>query len=229
MSYIDQLALRYAGAFAGEQADDPIFVKQETLSAPNIDMDQRVVSGMVTTTTVGNMPLIAPGPAIDTTRFWGNETIGKAGTRSVFFNHKHEDLPVGKCITIQAKDDGLWTRTYITRTGIGNDLLTLIQEGCLRGLSIGMKCHEVREPTREDVTRYRIINPDAMVLVRATMLEYSIVGLPDVPDTLLDRMLTRSLISRPGAVYFGLKTTPEREVWPTHITTEMDGAIVSEV
>ncbi len=59
----------------------------------------------------------------------------------LLLGHQHkttvDSLPIGKCIDYKFHDDGLWTKYYVTRRPIGDDILILLDEGILKGLSMG--------------------------------------------------------------------------------------------
>jgi HK97 family phage prohead protease len=60
----------------------------------------------------------------------------------LLLGHQHktisyESLPIGKCLEIEPRDEGLWTKFYISKRPLGNEVLTLLDEGILRGLSAG--------------------------------------------------------------------------------------------
>jgi HK97 family phage prohead protease len=44
---------------------------------------------------------------------------------------------VGKLVAAEERPEGLWTRYQVARTAAGDDLLTLVKEGMVTGLSIG--------------------------------------------------------------------------------------------
>jgi HK97 family phage prohead protease len=51
--------------------------------------------------------------------------------------HQHKSLPVGKCLNIEVKPEGLWGEFYIAKTKTGDEILELVKSGCLRGFSAG--------------------------------------------------------------------------------------------
>jgi len=59
----------------------------------------------------------------------------------LLLGHQHkttrDSLPIGRCIAIEPREEGLWAKFYLATTPVGEECLTLINEGCLRGLSAG--------------------------------------------------------------------------------------------
>lgn len=204
------------------EGDDWITLKRGVLAEPKIDRDQRTVAGMMTTTNVGIDGLIVPGAALDLSYFWGDSS--GVGLRSVYFNHDYDQLPIGKCVSMSAKDEGIFVRTFITRTGIGDDLLTLIEEGCMNGLSSGMRVKEVSPPTGAERKRWGVQDADAQTVRRALLLEYSVVSMPADGESQLDNLLCRNAITRASAEFFGLKGAGTRKVWG--VTMDTDTAII---
>jgi phage head maturation protease len=51
--------------------------------------------------------------------------------------HQHKSRPIGKCVDMQFRDDGIWAKFQLANTQTGDELLTLFHEGCLRGFSAG--------------------------------------------------------------------------------------------
>jgi hypothetical protein len=140
----------------------PRDVKVRGTMAPTIDRDRREISGLVTTTTIGIDGLILPASALDLSYFWGTDV--DPGVRAVYYNHDYDALPVGKCITLKVQGDDLWCRTYVSRTGIGDSILTLVEEGILNGQSTGTRVRASSAPTAEERTRWNVNDRDAEVI-----------------------------------------------------------------
>lgn len=51
--------------------------------------------------------------------------------------HQRERLPVGRATKLEERDDGLYAEFYVSRTAAGDELLTLIRDKAVDGLSIG--------------------------------------------------------------------------------------------
>ena len=52
--------------------------------------------------------------------------------------HSHKSLPVGKILEVKIfPEEGVWSKFYITKNVIGDEILTLANEGCLNGVSPG--------------------------------------------------------------------------------------------
>lgn len=93
----------------------------------------------------------------------------KANT-TVFYEHKHDQPPVGKILNAGTDEKGLWVEVMISKTRA--DIWQLIQEGILSKFSIGGKLKEASKMYNRETNReFNQIND-------LEILEVSIVGLP---------------------------------------------------
>ena len=53
--------------------------------------------------------------------------------------HDHESLPIGRAVSLTDTERGLETELRISKTQAGDEVLELIRDGALRGLSVGFK------------------------------------------------------------------------------------------
>src|SRR5215475_3249521 len=57
----------------------------------------------------------------------------------LLFSHEHRSQSVGVATDLREEDDGLHAAFYVSATTLGNDLLTLVKDHALDGLSIGFE------------------------------------------------------------------------------------------
>lgn len=108
-------------------------------------------------------------------------TIDHNGPRVKTLMHHDPVMIVGKPSVIHEDDEGLYTETKVSRTAIGEDLLTLVEDGVIDEMSIGFI------PIREKFDK----DADANLIQEVKLVEYSFV----------------TLASNPGARVEGLKGT----------------------
>jgi HK97 family phage prohead protease len=86
--------------------------------------------------------------------------------------HAHEDLPIGRAVTLTETAEGLRADLLVSDTTAGRDVLTLVRDGVATGLSVGfVPLIDQWNTDRTHVTR-----------VRASLVEISIVAFPAYPD-----------------------------------------------
>jgi HK97 family phage prohead protease len=90
----------------------------------------------------------------------------------VLATHDHEDLPVGRAITLTEMPAGLKTELRVSQTRRGDELLELVKDGAVTGLSVGFVPVEDRwNPARTVVER-----------IRAKLVELSLTAFPQYQD-----------------------------------------------
>jgi hypothetical protein len=93
---------------------------------------------------------------------------------AVFYEHKHDQPPIGKVLDAGVDDNGLWVEVMVSKTK--PDIWQLIQEGILSKFSIGGK---VKTSKKEmDKTSGKEFN----LITGMDLFEVSIVGLPANPQ-----------------------------------------------
>lgn len=196
------------------RGDGQTAVRQLVMGSMAVDREARMVSGMVTTATKPGLDgLVVPASAFDLSYFWGDPMNGIPGLKTVYWNHDTE-TPIGTCQALAMRKNGeaLFARTYVSRTPLGEDVLTMLEEGVVRGFSCGFRINEMTAPTGPEVQRW----PDAEYVVRsALLLEYSIVSQPADPGSQVmadperaysdtERLVTRGKVSRAVAERLGM-------------------------
>lgn len=153
---------------------------KSVIKTPTVDMDNRLIQGVVTTDSVDmDGEVVVPG-GIDTTYFTGADDA--SGVRTVYYDHDYS-RPIGTCRNMKATDEGIYAVTYIAKTAFGDELLTMVNEGIVRGQSIGFRRMDSGNPTFEETAKYG--SDCKRVTRKSLMLEYSIVAMPCNPDAML--------------------------------------------
>lgn len=70
--------------------------------------------------------------------------------------HDHQVLPVGRAQLLREQRDGLYCELRISNTSLGDDVLALVNDGVLDGLSIGFEPIEADTSTRDVVIHTEI-------------------------------------------------------------------------
>jgi len=187
-------------AFCGDRHSKSV---RHTLKNVAIDHDQRLVKGIIAADVIDlEREVIIPkglryGP--------GHYFMGT--TKAVYLDHSWADknapaserMPVAVCRRIEDQGDHLFAQTRITKLTIGDEILTLIEEEALRGLSVGVIGDDEGPPTSYELKRYG--DTCQNVIRTGDMLEYSIVSMPCNPSAVL-KCLTENRIRRATASIF---------------------------
>jgi len=90
----------------------------------------------------------------------------------VLATHDHEDLPIGRAITLAETPAGLEAELRVSQTRRGDEVLELVKDGAVTGLSVGFVPVEDRwNPARTVVER-----------VKAKLVELSLTAFPQYAD-----------------------------------------------
>lgn len=200
--FAEQIKRHHSRSAELGDGDDVIAIRS-MLEGVTIDRDQRIVKGIVTTDSPDLDDEVVVPDGLDMSYFPGR-------VKAVYLNHNYSDLPVATCRRLVKADRGMYCSTFITKRGIGDDLLTAIEEEAVRGFSIGFKVLEATSPSPEEQRRYGAAVDT--VIRRAKLLEYSIVSMPANPDALMS-LVGKSKIRRASAVAFGMPDSAERKMF----------------
>jgi len=198
--FAEQIKQHHASTAAIGDGDEVLSVKS-ILTDVSIDRAQRIVKGIVTTDSPDLDDEVVLPDGLDTSYFPGQ-------VKAVYLNHNYNDLPVGTCRRMFRSGNGYICQTFITRRGIGDDLITAIEDESIRGFSIGFKVLEATAPTPEEQRRYGAAVDT--VIRKAKLLEYSIVSMPANPDAIM-QLAFKGKIRRSSAIAFGVPDSPERK------------------
>ncbi len=86
--------------------------------------------------------------------------------------HDHETLPIGRAMSFMDTDKGLTTELRVSRTKAGDDVLELIKDGALSGISVGF----VPIEDRWDSLKTRVQR------IKAKLVELSLTAFPAYAD-----------------------------------------------
>lgn len=170
-----------------------LMVKTMTIKTPTVKIDKRLIAGLVSTEGVDMDGDVVLQDGIDTGYFWDADE--DSGVRTVYLDHDYS-TPVGTCRNLTLRSDGLYGTTYVTRLPIGDEVLTLVDEGIMRGQSIGFRVLDASEPTAEERLRYG--SKCQRVIRKSTLLEYSVTAMPCNPGATLQlaSLVEKSRISK---------------------------------
>lgn len=93
---------------------------------------------------------------------------------TIFYEHKHSELPIGKTIAVDIDEKGLLITVEISKAPFVDSIWTLIQEGILNSFSIGGRVIESEEKRDKQGNLFNEITT-------IELFETSIVGLPANP------------------------------------------------
>ena len=94
---------------------------------------------------------------------------------TLFYEHKHSELPVGKILSSVVDDKGLVITAELSKAKFCDDIWTLIGEGILNSFSIGGRVLDGHDERDEDGSSYHVID-------KLELFEVSVCGLPANPE-----------------------------------------------
>ena len=165
-----------------------IGIKRTVIKTPTVDWANRLVQGIISTENVDLDGEVVVQSGIDTSYFLGADK--ESGVRTVYWDHEYS-RPIGTCTNLKMTKDGMYASTYITRTPLGEEVLTLVDEGIVRGQSIGYRRIDSSDPTIEEAAKYGA--GCDRVTRKSLLLEFSITPMPCNPEAL---MALQSLVAR---------------------------------
>lgn len=143
-----------------------------------VNRSQRLVTGYISTTDVDmDFDVVLPEGMDDETYF--------KHTRSVNLHHDHS-LPVGKNVNLAKKAKGVYAVTHVGRHALGEDVMTMIEDGVVSGFSIEWDPATLvaSPPTRAEQDLY---GPNCKRVFRQWMLTaYAFVPMPCNPKCYVD-------------------------------------------
>lgn len=157
-----------------------IAVKRMAVKSPTVKIDKRLIAGLVSTEGVDMDGDVVLQEGIDTSYFW--DADDDSGVRTVYLDHDYS-TPVGTCRNLTLRPEGLYGTTYVTRLPVGDEVLTLVDEGIMRGQSIGFRVLESSEPDAAERLRYG--SKCQRIIRKSTLLEYSVTAMPCNPGATL--------------------------------------------
>ena len=177
------------------------FGVKATVIDPDVDGDQRLIKAWVSTTEPDQCGEVVVPAGADTSYFPDR-------IKAVYLDHQY-NLPIGVCRRFTAKRNGLWAQTYIARTELGDETLTLVREGVIGGMSIGFREVNAGPPTPEETALYG--SKTKRVIREYSLVEYSLTPMPMNQGALIEKNL-RNKVSRELLDTLGLDTSVKRTV-----------------
>lgn len=180
--------------------------------------DKRSFWSWVSTTDVDEEGDVVVPSGADTKYFPGPKRSGlgddDTGVPTVYLNHNYNDLDhvIGKCRRMRAMPRGLRALTYIADTERGDQVLSLIREGIIRGMSIGFRTVEAGPPSDEEKAKYG--EGCTRVVRTCNLVEYSITAMPMNVGASIDIVTAKSLASTDILRSLGMDIEPKRLVVP---------------
>ena len=106
---------------------------------------------------------------------------------TVFFNHDHKGLAVGKVVSSEVRGgDKLYIDVQPSKAAGVKDVVTQINEGILRGLSIGGKVKEA------ETVYDKSLGKDVRIVKDVELYEVSVVGIPANADASIMSSITKA-------------------------------------
>ena len=157
-----------------------MFIKSFEFLNLKVDGDDRIVEGYAST--FGN---VDRGGDIVVKGAFTKTIVERMGQVKVLNQHFE---PIGKAIEMREDDHGLWVKFRISKTTIGDDVLTLLRDGVLDSLSIGFEI--VRSEFDESGNR---------LLLEVKLFEFSVVTFPMNEEALITAVKNAHDILASGA------------------------------
>ena len=145
-----------------------------------------------------------------------NEVLLSRGLRAaeflknpvIFWNHNY-DVPIGKAIKIMGEPNRVRAVAKIADRPANHEgewfpdtVLSLMDQGVIRGISVGFQSKETRRPTPEDKATFR---PDVSTIhAKWNLLEFSVVSIPANAEALIDAVDKGMISQKSAKQYFDL-------------------------
>ena len=145
--------------------------------------DKRIFKGIMSSSDIDLMDEVLLPSGLDKKGFIG----------TIFFNH-NRDMPIGESLDIRKNGDRLVATGRIATEGISqkiDEIWDLIKDGIIKGISVGFRIIEQRQPTKEDIKTFgkKVRN----VISKWKLLEYSVVTSPCNQSALITACKSLSL------------------------------------
>jgi hypothetical protein len=215
-------------------------INRKTFEPPHkaeVNRKERLVTGYISTIDVDMDGDAVLPMGMDDESYFKN-------TRSVNLNHDHT-LAVGTNVNLARKARGVYAVTYITRTALGEDMMTMLEDGVVRGFSIEWdpKTLIAGPPTKAE---HEIYGTNCKRLFRSWMLTaYAFTPIPCNPNCYVDgikdaryvmaqqegwdrmeAMFKAGKIHRSSAVAAGFPDAAERETFPVAATETAKQSVI---
>lgn len=183
--------------FHDEIGDRQLITKSGSFVSPDIDEDERLVRGIVSTTAIDGDNEVVLCKGLDRSYFDRFPTV--------YLGHD-VTKPVGACRNMYLSSSGrkMNATTYLSKTALGEDTFTMMKEGVIRGFSLTFLPGDMGSPTQKEVEEYGHGKSFRSIVRSGKLFDYVITPRP-CNDEALVGMLSKGLIRRESAVAYGLK------------------------
>lgn len=89
----------------------------------------------------------------------------------IILNQHNRQDPIGKCVSVEKREDGLWIKAYISSAA--EKVIKLISDGILKAFSVGFRIHD-----------YKFLENGDFIYTDVELFETSIVSIPCNQDAL---------------------------------------------
>ncbi len=153
---------------------------------PNVDIEERTVSGYIST------PYQDRDGEIVLTEAFEKHLDSYKNNPILLLSHQHKTLPVGKAIELEIRPQGLWAKYQFASTPAGEETFTLFKEGCLRGFSVGfMPINKIAYPPVEmipkEYLKTSLGRPTKALYKEVELVEVSALAVVSNRGALVDR------------------------------------------
>ena len=105
---------------------------------------------------------------------------------TVFFNHKHDELPIGKVVKAWVEDGNLKVKIMPSRAKAVEDVITQISEGVLKSFSIGGKVKKAESVYDQKSGKH------VKEIKDLDLYEVSVVGVPANPGASIGEFISKA-------------------------------------
>lgn len=156
------------------------------------EKDERTDVSMITTFSVDRDFEVVDPNGIDRSSYQKNPIVG--------YGHNYKELPIGrsqwtKRVTGDSPErDGILAKTEYTKRPdswptqekwVPDAVFHFVQEGVLKGKSIGFVALEGRQPEKKDIDKRADLAKARFIFTKSLLIEYSVVGAQSNPNALL--------------------------------------------
>lgn len=151
----------------------------------------------------------------------------------VTFAHNYSELPVGKAAWVKKVKGGIKAKTQYSVKPVGwegnwfpDAVFSMVQEGILKGKSVGFIPTYIRSPTKEEIANNPTWKNASAIIETATLLEYAIAPVPVNQDALVQAVAKgfadEATLARLGLHMPKVKAALKKRAKPIDIVAMLD-------
>lgn len=133
----------------------------------------------------------------------GADTSYFFSKRTIYLNHNY-DWPIGSLASAKLVKGQWLCRFGFASTPMAQEVMTLVAEGVVRGVSIGFVATDYGAPSAEEVKAH---GPHRSIVRKWLWLELSVTPMPCNPEAII-RLVQEKKIKQTTAAMLGVKTKP---------------------